>query len=123
MRFQKVWKKLRFIMESKGKNAQKIRKNVAVDKTKSAYVIYEWSQRHSSMTPMESDSESENSMVDRRQSATEEMSAQYAQQLAFYRKPIVGQDTVCMFCLTRCHSKNPKILTCLHSACQDCFKV
>ena len=102
---------------------KKIHENVAVDKTKSAYVIYEWSHRHSSMTPMESDSESENSMIDRRQSATEEMSAQYAQQLAFYRKPIVGQDTVCMFCLTRCHSKNPKILTCLHSACQDCFKV
>merc|ERR1712218_401183 len=65
-------------------------------------------ERHSSMNPMESDSESENSMMDRRQSATEEMSAQYAQQLAFYRKPIVGQDTVCMFCLTRCHSKNPE---------------
>ena len=80
-------------------------------------------ERHSSMTPMESDSESENSMIDRRQSATEEMSAQYAQQLAFYRKPIVGQDTVCIFCLTRCHSKDPIILTCLHSACRDCFKV
>ena len=64
---------------------KKIHENVAVDKTKSAYVIYEWSHRHSSMTPMESDSESENSMIDRRQSATEEMSAQYAQQLAFYR--------------------------------------
>ena len=27
-----------------------------------------------------------------------------------------------MFCLTRCASKSPKILTCLHSACSDCFK-
>ena len=60
--------------------------------------------------------------TDRRQSVTEEMSAQYAQQLALYRKPIVGQDTVCMFCLTRCSSKDPIILTCLHSACRDCFK-
>ena len=77
-------------------------------------------ERHLSMTSVES--ESENS-IDRRQSVTEEMSAQYAQQLALYRKPIVGQDTVCMFCLTRCSSKNPQILTCLHSACHDCFKV
>ena len=42
--------------------------------------------------------------------------------LPFSRKPIVGQDTVCVFCLTRCASKSPKILTCLHSACADCFK-
>ena len=42
--------------------------------------------------------------------------------LPFFRKPIVGQDTVCVFCLTRCASKSPKILTCLHSACSDCFK-
>ena len=34
-----------FSMESKRKNAQKIRENVAVDKTKSAYVIYEWPLR------------------------------------------------------------------------------
>ena len=78
-------------------------------------------ERHLSMTSMES--ESENSADPRRQSVTEDLSRQYAQQLAFYQKPIVGQDTVCMFCLTRCSSKNPKILTCLHSACQDCFKV
>lgn len=77
-------------------------------------------ERHLSMTSMESESENSTNL---RQSVTEDLSRQYAQQLAFYQKPIVGQDTVCMFCLTRCSSKNPKILTCLHSACQDCFKV
>ena len=40
----------------------------------------------------------------------------------FGRKPIVGQDTVCIFCLTRCASKSPKLLTCLHSACDECFQ-
>ena len=40
----------------------------------------------------------------------------------FFRKPIIGQETVCIFCLTRCASKSPKLLTCLHSACTDCFE-
>jgi hypothetical protein len=38
-------------MESKEKNAQKICENVAVDKTKSAYVIYEWPPRKRPNTP------------------------------------------------------------------------
>lgn len=77
-------------------------------------------ERHFSTNSVE-DCESETS-ENQRQSVSEEIAAQYAQQLNFYRKPIVGQDTVCMFCLTRCASKNPKVLTCLHSACEDCFK-
>ena len=37
---------------------------------------------------------------------------------------MVGKDTVCVFCLTRCSTKDkrPQLLTCLHSACLDCFK-
>ncbi len=46
----------------------------------------------------------------------------YKQQLSFYRTPIVGSETVCMFCLTRCADKDdPKLLTCLHSSCGECF--
>ena len=33
---------LKFLVQTEEKNAQKIRENAAVDKTKSAYVIYEW---------------------------------------------------------------------------------
>ena len=49
----------------------------------------------------------------------------YQQQLTHYRNnPMVGRDTVCVFCLTRCstNEKQPQILTCLHSACLECFK-
>ena len=37
---------------------------------------------------------------------------------------MVGKDTVCVFCLTRCSTKDkrPQLLTCLHSACLDCFQ-
>ena len=37
---------------------------------------------------------------------------------------MIGKDTVCVFCLTRCSTKEkqPQLLTCLHSACLDCFK-
>ena len=36
---------------------------------------------------------------------------------------MVGKETVCIFCLTRCSTreKRPQLLTCLHSACLDCF--
>jgi hypothetical protein len=85
-------------------------------------------ERHESIVSVDSvaDSQlSETTSAERRQSITEaneDWAAQYAQQLSFYRKPIVGPDTVCIFCLTRCGSKTPKILTCLHSACDECFK-
>ncbi len=46
----------------------------------------------------------------------------YQQQLAYYRKPMVGKETVCIFCLQKCSDKVPKLLNCLHSACADCFK-
>ena len=49
----------------------------------------------------------------------------YQQQLTHYRNnPMVGRDTVCVFCLTCCsiNEKQPQILTCLHSACLECFK-
>ena len=37
---------------------------------------------------------------------------------------MIGKDTVCVFCLTRCSTKDkrPQLLTCLHSACLDCFQ-
>ena len=37
---------------------------------------------------------------------------------------MVGRETICIFCLTRCSTKEkrPQILNCLHSACLDCFK-
>ena len=37
---------------------------------------------------------------------------------------MVGRDTVCVFCLTRCSTKEKRaqLLTCLHSACLECFK-
>ena len=37
---------------------------------------------------------------------------------------MIGRDSVCVFCLTRCsvREKRPQLLTCLHSACLDCFK-
>ena len=47
----------------------------------------------------------------------------YQQQLAFYRTPMVGRETVCIFCLNKCTpDREPKLLTCLHSACAECFK-
>ena len=47
----------------------------------------------------------------------------YQQQLAFYRTPMVGRETVCIFCLTKCTpDRDPKLLTCLHSSCAECFK-
>ena len=50
----------------------------------------------------------------------------YEQQLNYYQNnPMTGRETVCVFCLTRCSSKDrrPQLLACLHSACYDCFKV
>ncbi len=47
----------------------------------------------------------------------------YKQQLAYYRTPIVGGETVCIFCLLRCADKEPQLLNCLHSACKVCFQV
>ena len=50
----------------------------------------------------------------------------YEQQLNYYQNnPMTGRETVCVFCLTRCSSKErrPQLLACLHSACYDCFKV
>ena len=50
----------------------------------------------------------------------------YEQQLNYYQNnAMTGRETVCVFCLTRCSSKErrPQLLTCLHSACYDCFKV
>ena len=37
---------------------------------------------------------------------------------------MVGRETVCVFCLTRCSTKEkrPQLLTCLHTACLECFK-
>ena len=47
----------------------------------------------------------------------------YQQQLAFYRTPMVGRETVCIFCLTKCTpDRDPKLLTCLHSSCAECFR-
>lgn len=44
--------------------------------------------------------------------------------LLLQNTPMIGKDTVCAFCLTRCSTKEkqPQLLTCLHSACLDCFK-
>ena len=47
----------------------------------------------------------------------------YQQQLAFYRTPMVGRETVCIFCLNKCTpDREPRLLTCLHSACAECFR-
>ena len=36
---------------------------------------------------------------------------------------MIGKDTICVFCLTQCSTKErkPQLLTCLHAACLDCF--
>ena len=50
----------------------------------------------------------------------EEANKQYRHQLKYYRKPYVGRETACMFCLTKCHDRQPQLLACLHSACKEC---
>ena len=35
--------------------------------------------------------------------------------------PSVGTETCCVFCLEKCSGLQPKLLTCLHSACASCF--
>ena len=44
-------------------------------------------------------------------------------QLSYYKTPRVGRETVCVFCLEKCADKDPKLLTCLHSTCAQCFRV
>ena len=44
-------------------------------------------------------------------------------QLSYYKTPMVGRETVCVFCLEKCAAKEPKLLTCLHSTCAQCFQV
>eukprot|EP00092_Neocalanus_flemingeri_P008917 GFUD01009592.1.p1 GENE.GFUD01009592.1~~GFUD01009592.1.p1 ORF type:complete len:1808 (+),score=537.57 GFUD01009592.1:62-5485(+) len=36
-------------------------------------------------------------------------------------EPLVGTDTTCVFCMNRCGERKPKLLTCLHSSCSQCF--
>ena len=35
--------------------------------------------------------------------------------------PLVGTDTLCVFCMERCSGNSPKLLTCLMSSCANCF--
>lgn len=70
--------------------------------------------RHRSMESSSDYSESGKSVMDSQQ--------QYQNHLAFCKKPLVGQETICIICLTRCCDKQPKLLTCLHSTCHACFQ-
>ncbi|TRY68869.1 hypothetical protein TCAL_05075 [Tigriopus californicus] len=70
--------------------------------------------RHRSTESFSDCSESGKSVMDSQQ--------QYQTHLAFCKKPLVGQETICIICLTRCCDKEPKLLTCLHSTCQACFQ-
>eukprot|EP00095_Tigriopus_kingsejongensis_P002200 maker-scaffold2190_size19107-snap-gene-0.5 protein:Tk02200 transcript:maker-scaffold2190_size19107-snap-gene-0.5-mRNA-1 annotation:"e3 ubiquitin-protein ligase trim33-like" len=81
------------------------------------------SQSGHSQTESRVHHESDGSVSDVSESGKSIMeSNQYQNHLAFCKKPLVGQDTVCIICLTRCCEKEPKLLTCLHSACQSCFQ-
>jgi hypothetical protein len=80
-------------------------------------------QRHLSVASSSNASECSEDTHCGKPEPTDEQKKAFEQKLAYFRTPMVGKETVCIFCLTRCTERIPHLLTCLHSACQTCFKV